>query len=381
MRAKVIHATMDPRRIPMAAEAVRSELGPQFLSHPGARHGYWMADRSTGHLLAVTIWDSDEHLQASAAIDGEQRAVVAGRIGMRVLAVQNLEVFGAQEEPMSSQPQLRWARATWVDGLVPDVRGQLSGLYHEAVPDQARSRGFCASYWLGDLSTRSGLGLSFWEGPAELTDSEMRSRRRRGRFEELLGCTIGAVAEYEALGVAGPLRSPATTGEVSSRVAAATLSLSRSAGPARRRHAGGGAATAVAPLPQPLIAAEADGLVAAAEPSPTMELVQQLSQRAGLGTTLERPPGALLAVRGDRSCQVIVLLDGRAAVVHHDDVVPALRGSHFGAHTVVEGRASARTVLATSPVRVHVLSRTEFAAVTDYLPSVAQDLLAHDLDR
>lgn len=343
MRAMVVHATTDPRRLAVLGQVVRTELGPQFLSHPGAHHGYWMADRTTGHLLAITVWDSDELMASAAALDGAERAVVAERNGLRILSVHELEVIGAHETAMSAEPHLRWVRATWVDGLVPSVHGRLPQLYREAVPDQARSRGFCASYWLADLATGSALGLSMWEGPAELSDSALNSRRRRARFEELLGCRVGAVAEYQALGVAQP---PA-------RAQAAELR-----------------ATAVGQRSSVL--ASTDEHVATG---------RVLRSQPDLGTTIECPPGALLAVRGDRAYQVVFLLDGQAALVRDADVVPIASGSHFGASSAARTQASPATVLATSPVKVHVFSRTEFGAVADRLPSVADDLIAHDMSR
>ena len=331
MRAMVVHATTDPARLSALPEVVRSELGPQFLSHPGARHGYWMADRATGHLLAITVWDGDELMQAAAAIDGAQRAQIAERNGLRILSVHELDVIGAHETAMSADPHLRWVRATWVDGLVPGLHGILPQLYREAVPDQARSRGFCASYWLADLATGSGLGLSMWEGPAELSDSALNSRRRRRRFEDLLGCKVNAVAEYQALGVAQRPPGPAP---------AVVAGLERST-----------------------------------------DMLRELLQHSDLGTTIECPPGALLAVRGDRTYQVVYLLDGRAAVVHDEDVMPMTSGAHFGAQAAAQTRANAATVLATSPVKVHVFSRTEFGAVASRHPTLADELIAHDMDR
>ena len=388
MRAKVIHATIDPRRLPVAAEAVRLELGPQLLSHRGARRGYWMADRSTGHVLAVTLWDSDERLVDAAVVDGIERAAVAERIGLRVLSIHSLEVMGAHEGPMTSEPRLHWVRATWVDGLHPDVHGQLPQIFREAVPDQARSRGFCASYWLVDVATGSGLGLSMWEGPAELSASAQHSRRRRRRFEELLGCIVAAVAEYEAIDVVQHDHRPLPAAVAPRDLAGARAGAPIAEAPASSAPASGPPAPALGGVPTgppgepaPAVGDGSDGTAAEGPRERLATVVRDLSRRAGLGTTLERPPGALLAVRGDTTSQVVFLMDGRAAVVHRDAVLPMVRGAHFGARSVLQSRAIGRTVLATSPVQVHVFSRTEFAAVSDYLPSLAHDLVEHDLDR
>lgn len=145
--------------------------------------------------------------------------------------------------------------------------------------------------------------------------------------EELLDCRVGSVAELQALGVA------------------------------RRDH----------PL--------------GAESSRRPYVIRDLPATRGLGTTLERPPGALLSVRGERAQQVVVLLQGRAALVRDGDVTPVEQGWDFGAHAVLESRRHVSTMVATSPVQVHVLSRAEFNEVTTFLPAVAEELLTHDLDR
>src|SRR5690606_18360291 len=105
--------------------------------------------------------------------------------------------------------------------------------------------------------------------------------------------------------------------------------------------------------------------------------------QSDLGTTLECPPGALLAVRGDRSYQVVLLLDGQAALVRDADadVVPIARGAHFGASSAALTRANPATVLATSPVKVHVFSKSEFGTMASRLPSVADELIERDMSR
>ena len=54
MNATVLHARIDPRRLGSARVAVHDELAQLLLSCAGSRHGYWMADRSTGRGARVT---------------------------------------------------------------------------------------------------------------------------------------------------------------------------------------------------------------------------------------------------------------------------------------------------------------------------------------
>lgn len=205
MFAKVVQAHIDPARVADAARAVEDELIPLFLEHPGALHGYWMANRASGEVLAMTCWADLESLDASRASDGEERALVAERIGLRIQVIHTLAVLGVHEHDVVHTPVLRWARVTWVEGLAPDLEVPLRAMHREVVDAEARSAGFCGSYWLADRATGNGLEVSLWGDLSELRDNEHDSRRRRRWFEKTVGCRIDLVGDYEALGVVAPV--------------------------------------------------------------------------------------------------------------------------------------------------------------------------------
>lgn len=326
MQATLVHAAVPTARLGDAVRAVEQELVPGFLGRAGARHGYWMAHRRTGRLLLLTVWEDAWHRAASAAEEGAVRTRVAEAIGAHTLGVQQLEVVGAHEEGIDDAPRVRWVRATWVQGLRPDQSGRLPALFREVVPDQARTRGFCASYWLGDLDTGSALGLSFWQGPAEIRGSAAPGRELRRRSEALLGCRVAGVQEFEAIGVA-------------SKVAA-----------------GSRVSDLVAP------------------PTPAV-------LRSAPGTVLDRPPGELLAVTGRRTDEVVVLLGGHAALVRGAELARLGPGDHFGAHGLRERLAHPGSVMATTVVRLHVLSRAEFTTLARERPEAADELLGGDAER
>jgi hypothetical protein len=204
MLAKLVLADIDPRRVDDAARAVEQELIPFFVAHPGARRGYWMANRTTGHMLVMTGWSDADSLEAASAADGTQRTRVAERLGIRIRAIQTLDVLAFQDTDDADKPVIRWARATWVEGVSPDLDASVQAMHRELLPAQTRARGFCASYWLADRRTGNGLALSLWNGPTELRDDETDSKRRRRRFEQAVGRKIYRVREYEALGVTAP---------------------------------------------------------------------------------------------------------------------------------------------------------------------------------
>jgi hypothetical protein len=198
--AKIVQGWIDPNNIDGAAEAVETELIPRFVSQPGAESAYWMADRAKGHVLIMLIWVDDEAVRRSRSADGATRALMAERVGLRVTAVQTMEVVGVHEMAATTSPVSRWARATWVEGVDPDIDVDISALHRDTVPDQMLSEGFCGSYWLSSPGSGNGLALSFWEQPGHLADSGRGSRRRRRKVEEALRCRVNLVSAYEALG-------------------------------------------------------------------------------------------------------------------------------------------------------------------------------------
>jgi hypothetical protein len=198
--AKIVQGWIDPNDIDVAAAAVEGELIPGFVSQRGAESAYWMADRAKGHVLIMMTWADDDAVRRSRSTDGEARALMAERVGLRVTAVQSMEVVGAHETAATTSAMSRWARATWVEGVDPAVDVDISALHRDTVPDQMLSEGFCGSYWLASPGSGNGLALSFWEQPGHLVDSGRGSRRRRRKVEEALGCRVNLVSNYEALG-------------------------------------------------------------------------------------------------------------------------------------------------------------------------------------
>jgi hypothetical protein len=186
MWAKLVEAEMDPSRIDVAARAVKYDLIPDFEAQPGARRGFWMANRTSGEVLVVTIWSDQDSLDAGRSTDGTDRANVVERTGLSIRAVHTMEVLCASDPDLTVT--VRGARAMWIGGMATD-RGR----------DLAAMRA-CASYWFGDAATGAGLVLSLRDGPFELRGE--RSRDRRRRLEDALDCTISRVSAYESLGIA-----------------------------------------------------------------------------------------------------------------------------------------------------------------------------------
>lgn len=214
MMAKLVRAGMDPGRVDEAAAAVEDELIPEFAQHPGARSGYWMCDRATGHVVAMTCWADDAMLHAEQAVDGMERSRSAEHVGLRVHAVHPMEVVAMHEVDPSDHAATHWVRVTWVEAVSSQTVDGLAELHDQKVAHQSWSDGFRASYWLADRETGDGVAFSMWSTPGRLSDSEPDSRRRRRSFERETGSRIVKVATYESVGIVLPRELDQGVGEL-----------------------------------------------------------------------------------------------------------------------------------------------------------------------
>ena len=182
MLAIVSETTVEAADVDGAAATVRQHLLPRFLGQVGAVEGHWLADRSTGRLLTVTIW-TDRHRPAVGSADA---AVVLGRWPA--------DVDGGDARP--------WARVTCVEGIDAAARPALEAAHLGVAADESRSEGFRGSLWLAQEHTGRGLALSLWDGPHALIRGEHESKRRRHELADRFGARIAKVSELECLGVA-----------------------------------------------------------------------------------------------------------------------------------------------------------------------------------
>jgi heme-degrading monooxygenase HmoA len=178
------------------------DLAPRFLALPGARQGYWMADRASGNVLIVTMWSDEGAMHAASAADGSQRARIAEQVGLDIRAVHSLEVIASHHEDPTGIPVFRWVRATWVEGLSPRLATWMPERYPAVVADQTRSPGYRGSHWLARAETGDGLALSFWDTEQDVRASAGGSRRRRKGLERDFRFRVDLVDRFEGIGVA-----------------------------------------------------------------------------------------------------------------------------------------------------------------------------------
>ena len=98
MWARFNHFQLPPDDVDAAvAEAQRyaEELKPQKRQERGFRGMYSFVDREAGKGLTITLWDSEDDLQASEEAAARQRGVGIGRTGGEEAGVDRYEVIDA----------------------------------------------------------------------------------------------------------------------------------------------------------------------------------------------------------------------------------------------------------------------------------------------
>jgi heme-degrading monooxygenase HmoA len=93
MFARVSTLRGRPERLDEAARVMQEEAVPFARQQPGFKAAYWLADRSTGTVLAVSLWESEEAMRASEAAVEPRRRQSAERLGATIESVEGYEVI------------------------------------------------------------------------------------------------------------------------------------------------------------------------------------------------------------------------------------------------------------------------------------------------
>lgn len=90
--ARVTFAEGDPARVDEGIANLNEMVIPRARELPGFQHGYWLVDRTTGKVLAVVVYDSEEHLRQTDAVAAQLRQEAGSPFGLKFTAVEAYEV-------------------------------------------------------------------------------------------------------------------------------------------------------------------------------------------------------------------------------------------------------------------------------------------------
>ena len=101
MVARVTSAELTPEDMDTFVSMVRDQVIPRVQGMPGFKGGYWLVDRSTGKGLGVTLFESEEALNATEDQASRIREEVSRDAGLPLPSFRRYEVVasvGAAEE-------------------------------------------------------------------------------------------------------------------------------------------------------------------------------------------------------------------------------------------------------------------------------------------
>jgi len=104
---------------------------------------------------------------------------------------------------------------------------------------------------------------------------------------------------------------------------------------------------------------------------------KQLRRISSLMTRIDRPAGQVLTTEGQQGYEFFIVLEGEVEVRQGDRVIATRRpGDYVGEIALLDRRPRTATVVATTPVSVEVLSRSEFVSLLAEVPELSEQVMA-----
>jgi hypothetical protein len=95
MYARVTTTQGPPERADEAVRVIKEMVIPAAEAIPGFKGGLWLLDRAGGRGIAVTLFDTQESLSASADAATKIRGEGVAKIGADIVSVETYEVAAA----------------------------------------------------------------------------------------------------------------------------------------------------------------------------------------------------------------------------------------------------------------------------------------------
>ncbi len=95
MFARVTSAQLEPEQVETFVSMIRDQVIPRAQNLPGFKGGYWLVDRSTGKGIGVTLFESEEALDASEAQANRIREEASSGAGLAVPSFERYEVVAS----------------------------------------------------------------------------------------------------------------------------------------------------------------------------------------------------------------------------------------------------------------------------------------------
>ena len=82
-----------PEQIEDAIRVIENDVIPASKVLPGFKSGYWFADRKSGKLYGLTVFESEKHVDETEAAASHLRKQATEKLGAEVKNVERLELL------------------------------------------------------------------------------------------------------------------------------------------------------------------------------------------------------------------------------------------------------------------------------------------------
>ena len=93
MFARVATIQGSPGRMDEAARSYQEQAVPFLRQRSGFKGAYWLANRQTGKVLGVALWESEEAMRASEVEIEPRRREAVQAMGATIQSVEEYEVI------------------------------------------------------------------------------------------------------------------------------------------------------------------------------------------------------------------------------------------------------------------------------------------------
>jgi len=93
MYARLTTVQGKPEKIDDAIRVIENDVIPGSKVLPGFKNGYWLADRKSGKLLGLTVFETEKDIEESEAAASKLRKSAAEKLGAEVKNVERFELI------------------------------------------------------------------------------------------------------------------------------------------------------------------------------------------------------------------------------------------------------------------------------------------------
>jgi heme-degrading monooxygenase HmoA len=94
MIARITTLQVSPERFEENVRRVQENTAPAAKQQAGFKRGIWLADRQSGRMVSITIWENEAAVQANEAASSQMRAQMEQAIGAKMVSAGQFEVIG-----------------------------------------------------------------------------------------------------------------------------------------------------------------------------------------------------------------------------------------------------------------------------------------------